>query len=296
MKGMELIDIPDEMFRGHAKITYNFGYAYDNMNEPTDYRDFVLVKILSICNCLLLKKNIPMYTTDKDLISEMKAKSFLLKRDGITPSEEDILSEEFNLAQDEVLYDYITFCSELPFCLTAFGWELTGKYNDGICCGPNEKIALDSISGMKRLSACEEYADFIEGKKEMLKNNDIASTIYIFKNKRLGKYMQYALKNPVSQQLHAKIIENLSFIQTVWGAENVIYSNKLDGYEIAYVIISDLSDYPTEHQTAFSSNMDIFLPIYAGNLEKLLDRAYALYPIESEEKINGEFGTNKDSN
>ena len=279
MENTGLIKIPTEMLLLHDEIIRNFSYEVYNMSEPQDVDFFNMVKLLCITTCLLVKKKIPLYMPDAEAISTIERTFKMLDDEGIDDITQDELIFENNEAENEILWEYYGFCEELPRCLTSFGWELVDSYSDNFSAIVKEVTLDEVLGGIKRLFT---YPDFLKGKSEIVKNSchGIDIGIYIFTNKRLGKYMSYALEHPTDLQLHTKIMEQLSYIQNVWGAENVTYSNKPDGYEVAYVLISDTGNYPNEYSITFASNIDFFLPIYAENLEKLLDRAYELYPIE----------------
>lgn len=279
MENLELINIPAEMMELCKHIRLSFEGDICNMSDPGDAGYFTMVKVLSIATSIMVKNQTPLYLPDNANFSIIRRCSELADREYIDDLTIDELNEEGGDAQAELLDDYYLFCEALPSCLTSFGWKLMQSYNNR--CGYRDSdIAPDVLLGsIERLSS---YPDFMDGKKEKIGHSGygIDIKIYIFTNKRLGKYMDYTLKHSVDTQLHTKIVETLSSIYDVWGIGNVTYSNKPDGYEVAYVLVSDSGYFPNDYNTAFTSDIDFLLPIYAANLEKLLDRAYALYPIE----------------
>ena len=279
MENLELIKIPTEIMELCEHIRLNFSGAVNNMSYPDDADYFTMVKVLSIATSIMVKNQTPLYLPDNANFSIIRRCSVLADREYIDDLTVDELNEEGGEAQAELLDDYYLFCEALPSCLTSFGWKLMQSYNNR--CGYRDSdITPDVLLGsIERLSS---YPDFMNGKKEKIGHSGygIDIKIYIFTNERLGKYMDYTLKYSVDTQLHTKIVETLSSICDVWGIGNVTYSNKPDGYEVAYVLVSDSGYFPNDYNTAFTSDIDFLLPIHAANLEKLLDRAYELYPIE----------------
>lgn len=280
MENLELIKIPTEIMELCEHIRLNFSGAVNNTSYPDDADYFTMVKVLSIATSIMVKKPTPLYLPDNADFSTLRRCSRLEYREDNDDTTVEELNEEEGEAQAELLNDYYLFCEALPSCLTSFGWKLMQSYNNCYVYRDGEitpDVLLDSI---ERLAS---YPDFMDGKKAKTGRSGygIDIKIYIFTNERLGKYMDYTLKHSVDTQLHTKIVETLSSICDVWGIGNVTYSNKPDGYEVAYVLVSDSGFYPDDYSTAFTSDIDFLLPIYAANLEKLLDRAYELYPIES---------------
>lgn len=100
--------------------------------------------------------------------------------------------------------------------------------------------------------------------------------VTIFSNKRLGKFFDYANKNPVNKDLLKEITSMVSKIEGFYRTNTCIESTLVNGvYKILYIF------HDFEHdETRDMHNLSFLMPFYAYNLKCILDEAYELYPIE----------------
>lgn len=262
MKVNKLIEIPYEMREESEYLQSNIDAGLLYYALPSS-KTFLEVKFFSIAVWLLLKEN--MQPVDF-MFFEMEKQEYVLLKSKETESLDELL---------EVFYEYKQYVERYMNMLCNFGWEKIDVIGFG-----NDYADDKPYSGYREtiLSEYPEFFDELELQEKEGKYNHTFA--HIFQNKRLGQYYLYQSKNKVDHRLKEEIEMAFSSITSYIGIENCLYKEKSGEAQIIYVF-SKLEDYE-EYEDLTYANTDLLLPVYAYNLEKLLDIAFERYPIESE--------------
>lgn len=263
MKINKLIEIPYQLREESEYLQANIdaGLSYDVLPSS---KTFLEVKIFSIAVWLLLKETMQ---AGDFMFFQMEKQVYILLKSKETESLDELL---------EVFYNYEQYVEGYMNMLCNFGWEKIDVIGIGA------DYADDIPYSCYRETILSEYPEYFDELEIQEKEGNCNHTFaYIFQNKRLGQYYLYQSKNKVDRKLKEKIETAFSSIKSYIGIENCLYKEKSGEVQIIYVV-SNLEEYE-EYEDHIYANTDFLLPVYAYNLEKLLDIAFERYPIESEE-------------
>lgn len=263
-----------KIWRFHKKWVKDIMWIYTCEQYPLEYSDFVFIKALSLSIYLYMKekgKTAPLYLPDKKDLYNMYEYS------NADLGEDDELREELWESIMNVIYTQCEYGMCQMFQLMDYGWENCGNteqtYNGThlVYCSNDE----DTVS--EKLSKYQNFFDefFSSMSPYDRKNLDM----YIFRNERLGKVLNFAKENHLESVLIAEIKTILSRLMRCWGNMEPLYCLSENYLEVVFVSVTDENDFFPSDGIEAGITADILLPVYALNLEKLLDRAYKLYPI-----------------
>lgn len=272
MMKKELLSLPTPLLDSASYVSNTIESEYSYGMEIVDVKLYTLLKVASVAISLLLKQHSPIFSPDKEQLALLEYEL----SDEEVDSEDDIV-DELDDAVSELTGDYLCYVDDTLHSLTQHGWEFKGEYYFSSCFYEKEKYPYENYKN-SRLNAYEEYFDQLIKKQ---KYTDINTTAKIYVNKRLGKFNRYCLEHNLNNELTQEITAQVSKILQFWGIEYNLNRIAEDGFESVYIITDDYGYFPNNEQYAYAQ-ADICLPIHAYNLEKLLDKAFELYPIEKE--------------
>ena len=259
----QLLHMPTELLRCmdyQAEGLLEDMHCYGEPTGPNSLTYMIYVKLFSLYLHMVFKeknKEIPVFLVNTENLWDITSQDI---------SQYDMLNSSYMYA----LYDnYFMYCIETLNKLVLYGWSETNHFvinSENIDTIFNTKKDLYSI-----------YEDYFEQMIENIqpKRSD-SYEIYVYQDRRLGVFENYCLSHEVDEQLKNSIQDYLGAIENVIGADNCVYSNREDCHEVLYIIDHCERD-------SIALDFDILLPVYAYNLEVLLDKAYSIYPLKEEE-------------
>ena len=255
-----LYEVPDGLLQLQddiqARISNNMGY-YNSLLHVTCE---IMVKTKLLCIALMLLIKEPLFTEGMSLDQTSIRELLRMQRE-----------LDFERISD-CEFAFKAYCEHIMYNLCMFGWE------------QKEELFFseeDQSHATYKDTHLSVYGDYFDELIQEEEDEHIESTVYTFVNARLGKYMEYVNTHDIDSWLRAQINYELSEITGLFGVDFSVSSLREYGYEVIYVYKNDDNDYGNP----FYENTDFLVPIHAANLEKLLDKAYELYPIESEGEI-----------
>ena len=243
----------------HIDIDENISWSNIALNNPKDI--VVLSKLLMVA--VMQLTNMPIFMESRGELDAISVKELCR-----------IQKKEDLDTTIEIQYDFFSRCLVLMNSLTLFGWkrmkDLRFSKED------SQGVGHDGYYDT-HLRVYSDYFDELVDREHI--SGSIHTDVYTFFNERLGKYLKYTEEHAVDEQLRAEIVNELSHIIALFGVSRCVNSVRDYGYEIVYIHSYDAED--ECYRDYCFSEVNFLMPVHACNLEKLLDRAYELYPIES---------------
>lgn len=259
----------------HDKWVDDIMWIYHCEQYPLEYSDFVFIKALSLALYLYMKekgKTAPLYLPDKKDLYNMYEYSNTANDLG----EDDELREELWDSVMDVIGTQCEYGLCQMFQLKDYGWENCGNTSRTYVGTQLVYCANDEDAVSEKLSRYQNFFDdfFSSMSPYDRKNLDM----HIFRNERLGKVLNFAKRNQLESVLIAEIKTVLARIMRCWGNTEPLFCLSENYFEVVFVEVTDELSFPSYNMET-GTTADILLPVYALKLEKLLDRAYKLYPI-----------------
>lgn len=252
------VELQDAQSDIHASLCNNMGHFSTLLYEPCD----ILIKTKLLCVAVMMMVKEPVFTKETSLDTLSIPELVRIEK---TYDFENIMDLE---------YAYKAYCTSIMDSLCMFGWKTReplffSKEDEPLATYRNTYLHVYS-----------EYFDELVDKEDA--SNDFEANVYTFVNERLGKYQSYANTHTVKKELSIQITFELGQITNLFGASLSVNSLRDYGYEVVYIHSRDVDQ--DDYGDRCYENVNFLMPIHAANLEKLLDIAYELYPIESEGK------------
>lgn len=257
----DCISIPDIMVSSRELIN---GFLLDDISyfsiPSHGSKSYMKLKILTIgIEMLLAPKG------RHTQLFELSKKEFLVLSNAEKTANLDIALDFW--------YAYKQYCIERMQELRNYGWTEV----ENTVFGDTYENAYENYRNTRLKFYYEYFDELVDEEKQGAMN---FSEVYIYVNKRLGQYKTYCASHSVDKTLSGRIDVELSRIIALFGTENCVNRNAEDGFEIVY--IHTYLEMDCEYEECIFTKTDFLLPIHAYNLEKLLDKAFELYPIEKE--------------
>ena len=248
---MKYVDIPEQLEQCAERASDEIFWDIRYNGCCTDIKTAIFVKIVCIALIPYFKKygigSIPIFQS-------------------IETEDEDFMVD---------IWDEIEDLSCVLFHrMTEFGWKIEMEENF-YDYGRGEVHSIMDFTD----TPLKNFSNFILGLIESIRNTGAGYydiTAIVVSNKRLGKFLSYANKNHVNKELLDEITAMVSKIECYYREINftqTVFAN--EDYKILYIFYDFSCDTMGEMY-----NLSLMAPLYAYNLERLLDEAYSIYPID----------------
>lgn len=260
-----LIEVPKELLTAqkmvHVDMEDNISGFQMPLFCPRDV--IVLSKLLFVAVMKLTKK--PIFCDERGELKE------------INVSELEQISRDEDLdAVIDMQHEYFFQCLVLMNSLTMFGWKRLEELHFGDDCYSGDNLPSHDEFRNTHLSIYYEYFDTLVDEEKTI--GGVCTHVYTFVNERLGNYQRYANEHEIDVEMASEITNALAQITGLFGVSFTVNSLRDYGYEVVYIHSCNPDNEQYDHDCF--AYVNFLMPIHAANLEKLLDIAYELYPIE----------------
>ena len=246
------VEIPDELRNTNSYITaqlFNDANYYGFVYSTNIY---FMLKVMSI-------------TANLDHILKYPIFDFQLSNREIN----QMLCEKNTLNDYSVdlYYSFKEYCEQIMYSLSSFNWKCVEELFFDT---EEETLALDYYKNthLKKYPECFDY--YIDRQKQRF---NFWVNVYTFRNEKLGKYLKFAERNKINEQLAMHISLTLKKIKASF--DNCFSYIGPEYYELIYVNATSVD----EEDISFLASTDFLLPYYAHQLDMFLNIAFEAYPI-----------------